>query len=131
MILAFFSHHEKKKQLVIEGSIDTKVGEGSIFRHSDIHRGQGGTGIRIQLQLKFAVKDTKVNYGPTSNYGKVYESIHKDENDIIRFGRFERMAEALQKPQSLSMNEIYKIDLLRSFLDNQLETMNREVALTT
>ncbi|MEE4000860.1 hypothetical protein V1T75_10960 [Tenacibaculum sp. FZY0031] len=98
-----------KKNLNIDKYENPTPGDIVVFKQSELHRGFHDGGIRIQLSLKFRLKNAEINQKSTNQFYKLFETVtlgEKSFNDYQRFLEFIHPKEKLSKHGSLENEAI-------------------------
>jgi hypothetical protein len=93
------------------------AGDVVIFKQTDIHRGFLSNGIRIQLSLKFRVKDSRLNTRHTNTFYKLFESIYGSKKSIGEYRDFMEMF--IPKPEVTKHGSLERETIL-SLLKSEL-----------
>ncbi|TCI85710.1 hypothetical protein [Tenacibaculum sp. M341] len=77
-----------KKRLKIDRYENPSPGDIVVFKQSELHRGFHDGGIRIQLSLKFRLKNAEINKKTTNQFYKLFETVSPEEKNFNNYQRF-------------------------------------------
>uniref|UniRef100_A0A486XLQ1 Phytanoyl-CoA dioxygenase n=1 Tax=Rheinheimera sp. BAL341 TaxID=1708203 RepID=A0A486XLQ1_9GAMM len=111
----------RARDLEISKSERPEAGDVAIFKQTDVHRGFHSNGIRIQLSMKFASKNARLNTAPSNSYYQLFKSFQlalgqSNSNNLSNIANFYRFLELVTPREILSKHGRLEQDLIQSLL---------------